>query len=384
LGRAPGRNWALIGVGLGADLAYRLMELLDAVVHLLFAFDLGYEIDLDRARQLLPGESGPLARRRRTPESIRYRPAPLRIPMEPPGEFLPGGSLPVRPSRAELALFDFGAASLEVAFPARTTAAALLEIAATLGDCGPLNAAARNLVTPLLECIRPAVNAFELSELNEEYVVFELGGLEPERLRREASWVAGLVRLESGPLSAEEVAEATRLSLSYTPNDLVVLDWAAGVVADRDCAETLQVIEFANVQLLEYRHIDDRLDDRLEAAYRLIRPPDRRRRAFPPWRSHNDAVRSVRELEIEATSLFERAENALKLIGDQYLSRIYGLASTRFHLGDWQQSIRRKLDTVGDVYDLLVQQAGGMRMEILEMIVVVLIAVEIVLAVLRH
>src|SRR6516164_3966246 len=84
LGRAPGRNWALIGVGLGADLAYRLMELLDAVVHLLFAFDLGYEIDLDRARQLLPGESGPLARRRRTPESIRYRPAPLRIPMEPP------------------------------------------------------------------------------------------------------------------------------------------------------------------------------------------------------------------------------------------------------------------------------------------------------------
>jgi uncharacterized Rmd1/YagE family protein len=95
-------------------------------------------------------------------------------------------------------------------------------------------------------------------------------------------------------------------------------------------------------------------------------------------------MRSVRELEIEATSLFERADNALKLIGDQYLSRVYGLASTRFHLGEWQQSIRRKLETVGDVYDLLVQQAGGFRMELLELIVVVLIAVEIVLAVLRH
>jgi hypothetical protein len=179
------------------------------------------------------------------------------------------------------------------------------------------------------------------------------------------------------------VVEATRLSLSYTPDDLVTLDWAAGFLADRDCADTLQVIEFANLQLLEFRHIDDRLDDRLEAAYRLIRP-GRRRGPGAWWRSHGDALRSVRELEIEATSLFERADNALKLIGDQYLSRVYELASNRFHLRDWQQSIRRKLETVGDVYDLLTQQSGGQRMEVLEIVVVVLIATEIVLALVRH
>src|SRR5262249_6797197 len=165
-------------------------------------------------------------------------------------------------------------------------------------------------------------------------------------------------------------------------NDLVTLDWAAGFLADRDCADTLQVIEFANVQLLEFRHIDDRLDDRLEAAYRLIRP-SRERSASSLWRSHGAAGRRVRGPEVEATSLFERADNALKLIGDQYLSRVYDLASTRFHLREWQQSIRRKLDTVGDVYDLLVQQSGGQRMEALEIIVVVLIALEIVLALLR-
>ncbi len=56
----------------------------------------------------------------------------------------------------------------------------------------------------------------------------------------------------------------------------------------------------------------------------------------------------------------------------------------RFHLRGWQQSIRRKLETVGDVYDLLVQQAGGQRMEALEITVVLLIALEIVLALLRH
>jgi hypothetical protein len=186
-------------------------------------------------------------------------------------------------------------------------------------------------------------------------------------------------------LSTGEIREATRLALSYAPNDAVVLDWAAGVVADRDAADTLQIIEFANVQLLEYRFIDDRLDDRLEAAYRLIRPTERFTRSWGrPARARAEAVRQVRELELEATSLVERTDNALKLIGDQYLSRVFGLASARFHLSGWQASIRRKLDTVGDVSDLLADQAGTRRMEALELIVILLIAAEIVLALIRH
>jgi hypothetical protein len=298
--------------------------------------------------------------------------------------FLSDSRFPARATRSELALFDFAAVSLALSFPVCAVADEMLSVAALLGDSGPMTTAARALVAPYIERIRPAISGFELSDLHEEYVIFELPSVPPGWLRDHTGWMAQLVRLENESLSAEEAAEATRLSLSYTPADLVVLDWAAGLIADRDCAETLQVIEFANVQLLEYRHIDDRLDDRLEAAYRLIRPLDKVRWSVPPWRSHADAVRNVRELEIEATSLFERADNALKLIGDQYLSRIYGLASTRFHLGGWQQSIRRKLETVGDVYDLLVQQSGGVRMEILELIVVALIAVEIILAVVRH
>ena len=243
---------------------------------------------------------------------------------------------------------------------------------------------ARAIVAPWVDRLRPTIVGYEWSPLSEEYVVFQLGEVTPHWLAEHADWVAGLVRLEAGPLSAEERREAIRLAISYTPSDLVVLDWAAGLVADRDCADTLQVIEFANVQLLEFRHIDDRLDDRLEAAYRLIRRDRPRTRLRLPWRTHEEAVRNVRELEIEATSLFERADNALKLIGDQYLSRVFALASARFHLREWQQSIRRKLDTVGDVYDLLVQQAGGTRMEVLEIMVVVLIALEIVLALVRH
>jgi hypothetical protein len=357
------------------------MEELDVVVHLGFAFDIGYEIDLPAARPLLAAESGPIARRRRTPESIRYRPAPLRVPIELPDFALPGRVPIAGPIRADLGLFDFGAVSLTIALPLRITADDLLSLAAGLADVAPLQSQAKAAIEPVVERIRSAVVEFAWSDLTEEYIVFQLGEVAPDWLDTHADWAARLVRLDADPLSAQEIREATRLHLAYSPNDLVILDWAAGLIADRDCADTLQILEFANVQLLEFRHIDDRLDDRLEAAYRLIHPGPRRSMR---WRSHDDALRSVRELEIEATSLFERADNALKLIGDQYLSRVFGLASARFHLVEWQQSIRHKLDTVGDVYDLLVQQAGGRRMETLEIIVVILIAMEIILALLRH
>jgi hypothetical protein len=266
----------------------------------------------------------------------------------------------------------------------RTTPTSLLALAGRLAELAPLTDAARRLLAPWVKRIEPSVYDFTVSEMSEEYVVFQLWERRSDWLTHRAPWIAGLLRLESEPLSAEEVREATRLSLSYTPSDLVVLDWAAGVIADPEGADTLEVIEFANVQLLEFRHIDDRLDDRLEAAYRLIRP-ERRHRSIPfRWRLHGAAVRQIRELEIEATSLFERVDNSLKLIGDHYLARVFEVAGARFHLGGWQQSIRRKLETVGDVYDLLVQQAGGQRMEALEITVVILIALEIALAVLRH
>jgi hypothetical protein len=353
-------------------------------VHLAFAFDIGDEVDLDRVRLLLQAERGQLPRRRRTPESIGYRPAPIRVELEPTGVTLPGECSFVRPPRAELTLFDFGAISLGVRFHLASAPAALLELAGRLAETAPLVDAARRLLAPWLEQIREAVEDFEVSELSEEYIVFQMAERRSDWLALHADWVAGLVRLESEPLSRDEVREATRLYLSYTPNDLVVLDWAAGFIVDTECADTLDVIEFANVQLLEFRHIDDRLDDRLEAAYRLIRP-ERRSRLYPSlWGLHRHAVRHIRELEIEATSLFERVDNALKLIGDHYLARAFEVAAARFHLRGWQQSIRRKLETVGDVYDLLTQQAGAFRMEALEVTVVALIALEIVLAILRH
>jgi hypothetical protein len=248
--------------------------------------------------------------------------------------------------------------------------------------------AARDMLEPLYHKLLPAIQRPAWREnLWEEYFVFQLPpgpSLGPgDLLGPRAEWLAGLLRLEDQPLSDQEVAEALRLSLRYGRDDLFVPDWGAAVLVDRDgeCDETLQAIELANLQLLEYRHIDDRLDDTLTRADRQL---ERAARSWLPlWHGHERPLRIVGELRVEANALFERTGNVLKLIGDQYLARVYRLLANRLHLPDWEKSIQRKLDVLEGIYQVISHQGTAFRTEVLEVIVVLLITVEVVLALLR-
>jgi hypothetical protein len=356
-------------------------SVVEGTLHVCVAFDWGDEVDLERARTLVPAEVQSLPRRPRTPTSIAYRPPPLRFTLVPPILPLAGDGLLL--ADGEATLFDFAAVSVAFRFPFRLPHSDLCRLAARLADPAPIVAAARTAVEPLFKSLAPAIHEPRWrDDLSEEYFVFQLSSVHPPptvppRADSEG-WLAGLVRLEVEPLSREEVEEALRLHLSYTPADLFVPDWAAAVLLDSDpgCTETLRVIEFANVQLLEYRHIDDDM----ASAYRRVHELNRSRLRF--WRSHDRPLRALGELKVEATDLFERTGNVLKLVGDQYLARAYGLLAARFHLREWEASIQRKLGVAEGVYQVISDQATAKRTEFLEVIVIALIALEIALAVL--
>jgi hypothetical protein len=358
---------------------------LSGVLRVYVAFDWGEEVDLAHARTLVPARVQELPRRRRTPTSIVYRPPPLRFQLAPAHVEL--AELGLCEAATEATVFDFAAVSVALQVPFCLSADALLRLAGSLAEPSGLVRSARTALEPLHSRLLPAVlNPLWKDDLSEEYVVFHLPPGEPvpptRLVEAHADWLAGLVRLEGGPLSAEEVAEALRLSLRYSPEDLFIADWAAAVLCDCDCEETLQTVEFANVQLLEFRHIDDRLDDRLEAAYGTIR---RLAKSWLPfWRSHARSLRLLGELKVEANVLFERTGNVLKLVGDQYLARVYRLLARRFHLRGWEQSIQRKLEVAEGVYQVVSDQTDTYRAEFLEITVVFLIILEVVLALLRH
>jgi hypothetical protein len=87
----------------------------------------------------------------------------------------------------------------------------------------------------------------------------------------------------------------------------------------------------------------------------------------------------VVHMQVESAMLFEGVNNALKLLGDQYLARMYWLVSQRFHLAEWDASIIRKLHTLESIYEKISDRATTQRMEVLEWIIIILIAVSIVL-----
>ena len=74
--------------------------------------------------------------------------------------------------------------------------------------------------------------------------------------------------------------------------------------------------------------------------------------------------------------------NTLKLIGDQYLARVYRLASERFHLAAWDAGIIRKLETLDSIYGKMADRAATRRMEVLEWIIIVLFAISIIISLL--
>jgi hypothetical protein len=381
--------------------------MLTGTLHVVVAFDWGDEIDLDRVCQLVPAQTyahpsttrasligggirpaAPAAafpRRPRTPRSIAYQPAPLQLALAPIGLDLP--EIGRTQASADATVFDFAAISVALRIPFSLTRDQLLRLAGWLGDPVPIFQAVQIALLGVFEQLKSAIRDPGWNvEFHEVYVVFELppdNDLPPpatllDPKESDAAWLAGLVRLENGPLSESEITEALRLHISYFPEDLFVADWSAAVLLDSDCEETLETVEFANLQLLEFRHIDSRLDASLAEAYRLVHRTTHR--WLPFWRTHTRPLRWLGELKVEANGLFERTGNALKLVGDAYLARVYRLLASRFALDTWQRSIERSLHVAEDVYRVLADQAAAFRNELLEVLVVVLILIEIVVA----
>jgi hypothetical protein len=149
----------------------------------------------------------------------------------------------------------------------------------------------------------------------------------------------------------------------------LLVDWNAAILFDSDYEDSAKVLELLNVELLEARYIDSQLDGRIQDYAHLahshtewpipLRTPFRR------------AIRDLVELRMESAILAERVENALKLVGDQYLARVHAAAARRFHLQEWERIISRKLDVLDQFYRLLTDRLRTVQNQTLELAIIV-------------
>jgi hypothetical protein len=357
-----------------------------AVCRAMFVFDAGREVDLATCRFLARDlvREAPAAGAREAPSSVRIESPPLRLDV-PIDSFVSGGRRIDGP--AEAAVYEFGAIAVTLCVPAGSTLAELRAAACALAGDAELAAAARSITNGLLARIGASIADLGLSDVVEEHLVFEVTEFDSELPLAElparcGPELAQILRAEPQDLSAQEIEHATATSVMRTPGDLVLLDWNAAIVLHEEPQDVRAVIELANVQLLEMRFLDRRLDESLHHAYDVVS-----RRVF--WRpvilpdALRESMRRIAQRQVDSAMLFERVSNALKLVGDQYLARVYLGAVQQFELAAWNEANGRKLATLDSIYAKLHDRSVNVRAEMLEWIVILLIFSEIVLQFVR-
>ena len=153
-----------------------------------------------------------------------------------------------------------------------------------------------------------------------------------------------------------------------------MVGWSAAFVYDSLSAAvpTLQLLEYANAQLLELRHYDDLLNKVLAGVYVSLE----KRGFFRRWRFSAEAER-LNTIRLDVIEITERLDNAIKFVSDMFYARMYRLASARVGVPDYRRLVEQKLQTAAALYEFMVDQFHQARGFMLEVLVVIILLIEI-------
>ena len=372
-GLAPPSEPLVAGVR-GAALVYRL-------------FDVGYEIQLDRALDLLASSAPERVRPvRGEAQALQIRNPPVTVVLGTEHLVIAGRRHDVEVSAR---IFDFGVVSLRlrVAVPEELSWDAFTAFGNAIELDPTPPALLDEHVRLLTERISPAIERMRLAPVTEDYIVYRVTSLRDgagqpfptESLRDED--VVPLLLNESRPLSSAARKELLPHRFSYYSDDLAIITWDNALVVDPsvDLDTDVQfILEFANAQLLELRYYDAVLDAELPRMYDRIATTRAGTRALAN-RRFTPLLADLQALVADSTEIVERVDNALKVTDDVYLARIYSACLEIFRGRAWRSGIDRKLGIIRETYGMLNAESQAARSEVLELAIVVLIIAELLL-----
>ncbi len=286
--------------------------------------------------------------------------------------------------RVRVRLYDYGVISLALTRPFAGSWDDLLAAAQTLIENPELEQRAEQACRAATARLGPALSGLRQDLLSEDYLVIAVYELDRKLtadalLEARGESIAVMLRGERQRLSAQERQKVLEHRLSYLADDLVVPTWNAAFVYDtaQGAQAALEIMEFANSQLLEFRYYDDLLDGRLATIYARLQRP----RWYEAWTGarYASAARQVHSLFIDVNELTDRTENALKFIGDIYAARLFTLIADRLGLERWKANVQEKLKTLDDIYRFAVEQSSMSRGQFLELTIVLILVLELLL-----
>jgi len=351
--------------------------LLRGSVLVLIQFDVCEEIRLDELRKIFGARTAEASFKHQAPGYVRYQRPPVEESLEPlileSGERLEG----------QIKYYDYGVVSLVFELPFSGGWDTLVQLSCRWTSDTNFEALASRVVKKKLERAAPAlVKPYANDWLQEDYFIFhvrEIAGAPSanELLATQGDQIAQVVRGEMSMLSEGERQEILQSRISYYPNDLAVIGWNAAFIYDNPAgAETaIQLLQYANSQLLEFRHYDELLTKELEDVYDFLDAGGTG--LWSRWRTAK-AASKLHAMLLDVNELTERADNAIKFLSDMFSARLYKLAASKVGVPDYKDLVKEKLQTAEDLYRFMVDQFNQSRAFVLELMVVVILIIELV------
>jgi hypothetical protein len=354
------------------------MVIAEGSITALYLFDVAEEADLAALPRLLQAEASParLAPKPFTPAYVQYQQPPIVLDGE--ALQLPGRSAQMR---VRVKVFDYGIISFAVSEP---VSGGWDELASAGQRLGALEAQVQGWCDQLRRQLTPCLVKSRQPRLSEDYLVYAVTRLEPGTpahalIAAHGDAIVSLLLGERQPLSRQQRERVLRRRISYLADDLVIPTWNAAFVCDTEAGvqAALEIFEFANSQLLQFRYYDALLDSELERIYDSLEDP-RWYHALTGQR-YVRAARQLHALFIDVNELTDKTENALKMVGDVYAARLYSLVASRLGLDRWKQNVEEKLDTLDDIYRFTVDQTQMSRGHLLELTIILILILELIL-----
>ncbi len=203
----------------------------------------------------------------------------------------------------------------------------------------------------------------------------------PQKIEDNKRAIAQFLRNENIILSESEQNEAYKHRFGYTAEDLTIIDWnRALTIGPESDDDVWDVLEYVNLQSLELRYYDSELDKRLDEIYRIVK---RSHFSLLDFYLTPRLLKKTLRIFIDFAEVEDRINGFLKLTGDEYLARVYQAAAIRMNIKNTQAELKDRLIDARELYEVLAQNASSMRMEILETVVIILIAFEILYALVK-
>lgn len=192
------------------------------------------------------------------------------------------------------------------------------------------------------------------SELWEDYTVLlvrETAVSPQEFLEIHDQPLSRLVRSQNEPFSPDEEAKILMSRLSYTATDMTIVDWGGAIVIapDADFQSDIELFKIGSYQLLHYRLIDKRIEDRLR---HLRHQLGRLTRRFSPLTSRQQMHQLVEE-RISLLLDFDRIDQELLMIGDWYTAQLYRTILDELYLDEWKEIVKAKLASLQEIMEVV-------------------------------